>query len=297
MILLAFSLGVYSTSGQHFANAHAQLGLTIFLLLLVQISLGITGHRTAPTRVHHVKDGLDGKYSAVAGKSYVRISHIVLGLTITIIGTSPRSRVLDPADTSTRRLGSDSTGARELGRIQRFWQRCPRRGHYHLLDPQYVSTSAPPPHSNFLSSVGIESAEVFLGRFLKGDSPAPASALTQEEIANASDPMSRNQTDYTLRASGNAHGTPRMTYDMPTGTGMARVDTETTLRARPRPYDNKDNPMALAPPEKQEVTAVPALPNDSQVTLISGEEEVDLDAITVVGVETDLKEKKLDEGL
>lgn len=55
--------------------------------------------------------------------------------------------------------------------------------------------------------------------------------------------------------------------------------------------------MALAPPEKQEVTAVPALPNDSQVTLISGEEEVDLDAITVVGVETDLKEKERGEGL
>ncbi|KAM0754929.1 hypothetical protein T439DRAFT_377331 [Meredithblackwellia eburnea MCA 4105] len=136
LILTAFALAVCNVNGEHFANNHAILGLIIFLALSCQLGIGWTAHKTPTYKMNSKKFGPDEVptvFESVKGKPWIRLAHIALGLTITILGWAQI------------RLGLEE------------WVEYSDSGRQVPLPVLII----------FWALVGVESAEVFLGRFLK----------------------------------------------------------------------------------------------------------------------------------
>lgn len=87
MILTAFTLAAAVAGGPHFANSHSRLSLIIFALLLCQLAIGVTAHRS-PAYHNQAAQSDDNSIAlaSIKGKPLIRICHIALGLGITILG-------------------------------------------------------------------------------------------------------------------------------------------------------------------------------------------------------------------
>ncbi|KAI5474653.1 putative long-chain acyl-CoA synthetase [Pseudohyphozyma bogoriensis] len=168
---VAFCLAVSAVKGEHFANSHARLGLVIFLSLSIQMAIGWRAHKTPAVVVRVTEDGRPETptvFSALKGKSPVRIGHIAFGLGITILGWAQIRLGLEEWVTY-----SDSGNAVPVAVLILFW----------IL-------------------IGVESAEVFLGRFLKEEMVHTARAMTMSP--------------------GNSRNASTLAF----GSGMRRGDTE-----------------------------------------------------------------------
>ncbi|KAK4698495.1 hypothetical protein P7C70_g7780, partial [Phenoliferia sp. Uapishka_3] len=164
LVVIAFSIALANVKdGQHFQNSHAYLGVAIFLLLNIQMGIGVAAHQSPRYKnASTLQNPADPTvFEAVTGKPWIRLGHITLGLIVTILGWAQI------------RLGleiwveySDSGRQVPMVIIILFW-----------------------------ALIVVESAEVFLGRFLKEetrhDLKASSIAGTQR---GASVPLSRGPT-------------------------------------------------------------------------------------------------------
>ncbi|KAI5478611.1 hypothetical protein MNV49_004753 [Pseudohyphozyma bogoriensis] len=83
-VVIAFAIGVSHTRGKDFDDTHTRLGLALFLLVIVQVAVGTLAHTVhIPTSEISRVPSLSGKFT---GKGLVRIFHIILGITIVVLG-------------------------------------------------------------------------------------------------------------------------------------------------------------------------------------------------------------------
>ncbi|GAA5867333.1 hypothetical protein JCM1840_005032, partial [Sporobolomyces johnsonii] len=164
-IVVAFTLAVTHVRARHFSNAHAVLGLIIFLILTVQIALGLGAHKTPASRKEDPNgppkpSDASSAFESLRGKSYLRILHIAVGLGVTITGWAQIRLGLEEWMTY-----SDSGHEVPTVVIVLFWQVSQSQFAPHrvvLADPDLLVVA----RSGSRVLVGVESAEVFLGRFL-----------------------------------------------------------------------------------------------------------------------------------
>ncbi|KAK4704668.1 hypothetical protein P7C70_g1538, partial [Phenoliferia sp. Uapishka_3] len=136
LVFVAFVIAANNVQGgQHFKNNHTILGFIIFIAMTIQLALGATAHR-APQYKNSAKPKLASDptvFESVTGKPMIRLGHIAFGLFITIVGWAQI------------RLGLE------------IWVEYSDSGRQVPLAVLII----------FWALVGLESAEVFLGRFLK----------------------------------------------------------------------------------------------------------------------------------
>lgn len=80
-LIAAFALGYVTVRGRHFYDSHTRLGLTLLILVLVQVTLGALAHRVASPAPSPTS-----KLPTLSNKPLIRLIHIVLGITITGLG-------------------------------------------------------------------------------------------------------------------------------------------------------------------------------------------------------------------
>ncbi|GAA5986814.1 hypothetical protein JCM10908_000908 [Rhodotorula pacifica] len=82
LVIITFALGTYAT-GNEWNDTHKRLGLALFILVLLQATLGLVGHRTRRTHLTSSRPSSGLYYNSSPKRPsfpFTRISHVVLGL-------------------------------------------------------------------------------------------------------------------------------------------------------------------------------------------------------------------------
>ncbi|KAM0749069.1 hypothetical protein T439DRAFT_61032 [Meredithblackwellia eburnea MCA 4105] len=82
LVIAAFGIGVSEKRGKHFDDTHTRLGLSIFIIVLIQVGLGAFAHSTPGTPANSTSR-LPTLHRA---KSPVRLLHIFIGIAILALG-------------------------------------------------------------------------------------------------------------------------------------------------------------------------------------------------------------------
>ncbi|KWU47434.1 hypothetical protein RHOSPDRAFT_30859 [Rhodotorula sp. JG-1b] len=80
-VIVTFALGTYAR-GNGWSTTHERLGLAVFILVLLQATLGLVGHRTQRTQLTSSRPSFGSYASSAKRHSFpvVRLSHALLGL-------------------------------------------------------------------------------------------------------------------------------------------------------------------------------------------------------------------------
>ncbi|BGP54871.1 hypothetical protein JCM8202_003380 [Rhodotorula sphaerocarpa] len=86
-VIATFGLGAYAT-GNGFHDTHTRLGLALFILVIIQATLGVVGHRTKRTRLTSSRPSFKPYSPEVdrPGFPFVRLFHVLIGLTTIGLG-------------------------------------------------------------------------------------------------------------------------------------------------------------------------------------------------------------------
>ncbi|KAK4704881.1 hypothetical protein P7C70_g1329, partial [Phenoliferia sp. Uapishka_3] len=80
LIVTAFGIGYVQTGFPHFQDTHTQVGLSLLVLVLVQVVFGALAHRTKS------EANPDARFPTLSGKSPIRLGHMLMGLAILGLG-------------------------------------------------------------------------------------------------------------------------------------------------------------------------------------------------------------------
>ncbi|GAA5945870.1 hypothetical protein JCM1841_004230 [Sporobolomyces salmonicolor] len=275
-IVVAFTLAVTHVRGRHFSNAHAVLGLVIFLILTIQIMLGLGAHKTPATRKADPNgpprpSDASSAFESLRGKSYVRILHIAVGLGVTITGWAQIRLGLEEWMTY-----SDSGHEVPTVVIILFWQVSRSRfarlvGRANLIFSLWARCRV---------LVGVESAEVFLGRFLHEEKSHQAALRSARSSMRSRLTLA---SIHTRTEGGNDGGAGGGGGAGAGGEAMRRLDTEESAGTQRPGSEGVDRGATAEGMETRQVSR-------GSLTILEPDfrdRRRESDASTLVGVDTD----------